>query len=288
MTPVEALLDILDLEPLEENLFRGRSLPFGPRVFGGQVIAQSVVAAARTVPTERIVHSLNAYFLLPGDPNRPIVFQVERIRDGGSFTTRRVTAVQAGRAIFSLSASYQVEEEGFAHQVPMPDVPAPEDLPTDDEFGAMVAASGSDAVKRYWSRPRPLVLRPVDPGRWLGRPGRETRQAIWVRTSSPLPADPSLHRTVLSYLSDMTLLDTALAAHGRSVFDTDLQVASLDHAMWFHRQPSVDEWILYAQDTPSTSGGRGFTRGLLFARDGTLLASVAQEGLMRRRKMPRN
>jgi acyl-CoA thioesterase II len=288
MTPVEALLDILDLESLDENLFRGRSLPFGPRVFGGQVIAQSVVAAARTVPAERIVHSLNAYFLLPGDPNRPIVFQVERIRDGRSFTTRRVTAVQGGRAIFSLSASYQVEEEGFAHQVPMPDVLAPEDLPTDADFAAMVAASGSDAVKRYWSRPRPLVLRPVDPGRWLGRPGRETRQAIWVRTSSPLPADPSLHRTVLSYLSDMTLLDTALAAHGRSVFDTDLQVASLDHAMWFHRQPLVDEWILYAQDTPSTSGGRGFTRGLLFARDGTLLASVAQEGLMRRRKMPRN
>ncbi|HUG60374.1 MAG TPA: acyl-CoA thioesterase II [Methylomirabilota bacterium] len=284
MSPVDALLEVLDLETLEETLFRGASLRFGARVFGGQVIAQSVVAAARTMPAERVVHSLNAYFLLPGDPGRPIVFQVERIRDGGSFATRRVTAVQGGRAIFILSASFQRGEDGYEHQVAMPDVPPPEALPDEETFAAMVAEKGSEAMKRYWARPRPLTLRPVDPGRYLGRRGAETHQAIWVKTSAPLPDDPALHRTVLAYLSDMTLLDTALAVHGRSVFDADLQVASLDHAMWFHRQPKVDDWVLYAQDSPSTSSGRGFTRGLLFARDGALLASVAQEGLMRVRR----
>ncbi len=286
MNGVDDLLAILDLERIDPDLFRGGSLDFGPRVFGGQVIAQSVAAAVRTVPPERTIHSLHAYFLLPGDPMRPILFEVDRIRDGGSFTTRRVTARQEGRAIFTLAGSFQLEEEGYAHQVEMPEVPMPEDLPSEAEFAAMVAERGSEAVKRYWARPRPLVLRPVDPGQYLGRRGAMTRTALWVRTAAPLPADPALHRIVLAYLSDMTLLDTALAVHGRSVFDRDLQVASLDHAMWFHRPPKVDDWVLYAQDSPSTSGARGFTRGLLFARDGTLLASVAQEGLMRRRRTP--
>lgn len=281
MNTVADLLAILDLEPVDADRFRGGSLDFGPRVFGGQVIAQSVVAAARTVREDRALHSLHAYFLLPGNPAIPIEFETDRIRDGGSFTTRRVTARQSGRAIFTMAASFQREEDGFGHAVAMPEVPMPEDLPSEAEFAAMVAARGSEAVKRYWAWPRPLILRPVDTEDYLGRREAKTRQAIWVRAAAAIPADPGLHRTVLAYLSDMTLLDTALSVHGRSVFDRDLQVASLDHAMWFHRPPVVDDWVLYAQESPSATGGRGFTRGQLFSRDGQLLASVAQEGLMR-------
>jgi acyl-CoA thioesterase II len=283
-TPLERLLAILDLETVEDGLYRGGSLALGRRVFGGQVIAQSLVAASRTVPVDRPVHSLNAYFVLPGDPAEPIDFAVERIRDGGSFTTRRVTALQKGRAILTLSASFQRSEDGASHQVPMPHVPAPEDLPSEHEFAEMAARHGSEAVRRYWKQPRALLLRPVDPEAYLERAGGGTTQAIWMKTDGPLPGDPALHRVILAYLSDMTLLDTALAVHGRSVFDADMQVASLDHALWFHRPAVTDDWVLYAQDSPSTSGGRGFTRGLLFARDGTLMASVAQEGLMRQRR----
>lgn len=284
MSPVEDLLSTLDLEVLERNLYRGVSPKVGwQRVFGGQVIAQALVAAQRTVEDARPVHSLHAYFLLPGDPKVPIVYEVDRIRDGGSFTTRRVVAIQHGKAIFAMSASFQIDEDGFAHQIPMPEVPRPEDLPSDEEFAAAIARYAPEPVKRYFERPRPLTLRPVDMARYFGRPPADPRQAIWVRTNGPLPADPAIHRAVLAYLSDMTLLDTALVVHGRSVFDPGLQVASLDHAMWFHRQPTADGWMLYAQDSPSTSGARGFTRGSLFDRDGRLLASVAQEGLIRPR-----
>lgn len=284
MTPVEELVATLDLEILEENLFRGRSPSIGwQRVFGGQVIAQALVAATRTVAEDRPVHSLHAYFLLPGDPAAPIVYETDRIRDGGSFTTRRVVAIQHGRAIFSLSASFQTVEEGLAHQIDMPDVPSPENLPSDAEFAEMIARFAPDPVKRYWQRPRPLTLRPVDLSRYLGKPPANPRQAVWVKTAGPLPDDPAVHRAVLAYLSDMTLLDTALVLHGRSVFDPGLQVASLDHAMWFHRETRVDDWLLYAQDSPSSSGARGFTRGSLYTRDGMLVASVAQEGLIRPR-----
>ncbi|WP_075214132.1 acyl-CoA thioesterase II [Mongoliimonas terrestris] len=284
MSPVEDLLSTLDLEVLERNLYRGVSPKVGwQRVFGGQVIAQALVAAQRTVEAARPVHSLHGYFLLPGDPKVPIVYEVDRIRDGGSFTTRRVVAIQHGKAIFAMSASFQIEEEGFAHQIPMPDVPRPEDLPSDADFAAAIARYAPDPVKRYFERPRPLTLRPVDMARYFGKPPTDPRQSIWVRTNGSLPDDPSVHRAVLAYLSDMTLLDTALVVHGRSVFDPGLQVASLDHAMWFHRQPRADGWMLYAQDSPSTSGARGFTRGSLFDPDGRLLASVAQEGLIRAR-----
>ncbi|WP_181701586.1 acyl-CoA thioesterase II [Chthonobacter albigriseus] len=282
MSPVEELVSILDLERLEENLFRGRSPSVGwQRVFGGQVIAQAVVAATRTVDPARPIHSLHAYFLLPGDPKVPIVYETDRLRDGGSFTTRRVVAIQHGRAIFALSASFQTTEDGLTHQIEMPVVTPPEELPSEEEFAAMIMKFAPEPVKRYWSRPRPLTLRPVDVGRYLGRRPPDPRQYVWVKTSAPLPEDPFVHRAVLAYLSDMTLLDTALVLHGRSVFDPTLQVASLDHAMWFHRPAKVDEWLLYAQDSPSGSGARGFTRGSLYSRDGTLLASVAQEGLIR-------
>jgi acyl-CoA thioesterase-2 len=283
MSPVETLLAVLDLAPEGPDRFAGTSLRFGPRVFGGQVIAQALVAASRTVRPGRTPHSLHAYFLLPGDPDIPIVYAVDRVRDGGSFSTRTVTAEQSGRPIFILSASFQRHDDGFDHEAELPDVPSPEDLPSDAEIAERIALDGSEAVRRYWSRPRPVVLKPADPDWYLMRRGARTRQAMWMRPAAPLPDDAAIHTAVLAYLSDMTLLDTALAVHGRSVFDADLQVPSIDHAMWFHRPPRIEDWVLYAQDSPSASGGRGFTRGLLFARDGRLLASVAQEGLMRPR-----
>jgi|UniRef100_UPI003BA8B624 acyl-CoA thioesterase-2 len=279
---VDALLSILDLEPLEHNLFRGMSPQVGwQRVFGGQVIGQALVAASRTVPEERMVHSLHAYFLRPGDPAVPIIYEVDRIRDGGSFTTRRVVAIQHGRAIYSMSASFQKMEEGLEHQTAMPDVPAPEDLPSEAELKEKFLAHAPEAVRRYWERERPIELRPVDLTHYFSRKKLVPSQNVWVRASAPLPDDPRIHTCVLAYASDMTLLDTSLFAHGTSVFDTGLQVASLDHAMWFHRPFRADEWLLYVEDSPSSSGSRGFTRGSLYTRSGELVASVAQEGLIR-------
>jgi acyl-CoA thioesterase-2 len=282
---VDALLSILDLEPLEHNLFRGMSPQVGwQRVFGGQVIGQALVAASRTVPEDRSVHSLHAYFLRPGDPSVPIIYEVDRIRDGGSFTTRRVVAIQHGRAIYSMSASFQKMEEGLEHQSTMPDVPAPEDLPSEAELKEKFLAHAPEAVRRYWERERPIELRPVDLTHYFSRKKLVPAQNVWVRASAALPDDPRIHTCVLAYASDMTLLDTSLFAHGTSVFDTRLQVASLDHAMWFHRPFRADEWLLYVEDSPSSSGGRGFTRGSLYTRSGELVASVAQEGLIRVRE----
>ncbi|MBH0237940.1 acyl-CoA thioesterase II [Methylobrevis albus] len=274
---------ILDLEQIEATLFRGSSPKLGwQRVFGGQVIGQALTAASRTV-TGRLVHSLHCYFLLPGDPALPIVYEVERIRDGGSFTTRRVVAVQHGRPIFALSASFQAPEAGFEHQDAMPDVAPPESLPGGDQLSAEILARAPEPIRRYWQRPRPLELRPVDLASYVDRSAHRASQMIWVRSAAALPDDQALHRAVLAYASDMTLLDTSLHAHGRSVFDKDLQVASLDHAMWFHRDVVADDWLLYVQHSPSASGSRGFIRGSLFDRAGRLVASVAQEGLIRRR-----
>lgn len=284
---VDDLLSILDLEPLEHNLFRGMSPQVGwQRVFGGQVIGQALVAASRTVPQERSVHSLHGYFLRPGDPAVPIIYEVDRIRDGGSFTTRRVVAIQHGRPIFSVAASFQTFEEGLDHQATMPDVPMPEDLPGEAELKEKFLAHAPEPVRRYWERDRPIELRPVDMTHYFSRSKLTPSQNVWVRASAALPDDPRIHSCVLAYASDMTLLDTSLFAHGTSVFDPKLQVASIDHAMWFHRPFRADEWLLYAEDSPSASGGRGFTRGSLFSRDGRLVASVAQEGLIRVRREP--
>ena len=278
---IDTLLSILDLEPLEHNLFRGLSPQVGwQRVFGGQVIGQALVAAARTVEG-RAVHSLHGYFMLPGDPKVPILYEVDRIRDGKSFTTRRVVAIQHGRAIFSMSASFQVEEAGLDHQIAMPKVPLPEELPSESDIARLYLEGAPEPVRRYWERERPIELRPVDLRHYLGREPLQPLQNVWVRTTGKLPDDPDIHRCVLAYASDMTLLDTSLFAHGRSIFDADLQAASLDHALWFHRPFRADDWLLYAEDSPSASGGRGFTRGSLFSRDGKLVASVAQEGLIR-------
>jgi acyl-CoA thioesterase II len=281
---IEDLLAILDLEPLEHNLFRGRSPQVGwQRVFGGQVIGQALVAACRTVE-DRAPHSLHAYFLLAGDPAVPIIYEVDRIRDGKSFATRRVVAIQHGRAIFSMSGSFHREEPGFDHAARMPAVPMPEDLPGEADIKAGVLPLMPDPVRAYYERERPIELRPVEFERYLKRQSGEPRFHVWIRATGRLPDIAAVHQCVLAYASDMTLLDTSLVAHGRTVFERSIQPASLDHALWFHRPFRADEWLLYAQDSPSASGGRGFSRGLIFSRDGQLVASVAQEGLIRERR----
>ena len=279
---VDALIQVLDLEPLEQNLFRGTSPKDGwQRVYGGQVIGQALVAAGRTVDPARHIHSMHAYFLVGGDPKAPIIYEVERVRDGGSFSTRRVRAIQHGKPIFVTSASFHAIEPGFDHHTPMPDVPPPESLPSAAELMADLMPRLPPAMQAYWKRERPIEMRPVDFSRHLTRAKQAPVQHIWIRTNGALPDDERLHQCVLAYASDFTLLDTALIAHGKVLFDPDMRLASLDHALWFHRPFRADEWMLYSQDSPSASGARGFCRGSVFTRDGKLVASVAQEGLMR-------
>jgi acyl-CoA thioesterase-2 len=283
-TALQALIDLLDLEKLEENLFRGQSPAYGwQRVYGGQVLGQALVAAGRTVEADRVAHSLHAYFLIGGDPGHPIIYDVERIRDGGSFTTRRVRAIQHGRPIFAMSVSFHKHEVSYEHASPMPKVPAPEDLPTEQELRAQLLPSLPENMRSYWQHERPIEMRPTDISRYLDRQQREPLQSIWLRANGPLPDDARLHQCVLAYASDFTLLDTALIAHGKLLFDTDVQLASLDHSMWLHRPGRMDDWVLYVQDSPSAGGGRGFCRGSLYSRDGALIASTAQEGLVRRK-----
>jgi acyl-CoA thioesterase II len=285
MSAVEQLLTILDLEQLENNLFRGRSPQNGwQRVFGGQVVGQALVAADRTVDMEdRVTHSLHAYFLLPGDPKVPIIYEVDRIRDGGSFNTRRVVAIQHGQPIFSMGVSFHKPEPGFEHQIAMPDVPAPEALPSVDELKARLLPKLPEVVRSYWERQLPLDLRPVDLTRFFSPGQAEPRQYIWMRVNGTMPDDYRMHQCALAYASDFSLLDTSLIAHGRVMFDPRIMMASLDHAVWFHRPFRADEWLLYAEDSPSSQGARGFCRGSIFTRDGRLAASVAQEGLIRER-----
>jgi acyl-CoA thioesterase II len=278
------LISILDLEQLEVNLFRGNSPKTSwQRVFGGQVIGQALVAATRTVDG-RHPHSLHCYFMLPGDPKVPIIYEVDRLRDGRSFTTRRVLAIQHGQAIFSMSASFHLEEEGFAHQAEMPKVPGPDELPSEEEVKGGLILKMPEPMRTYYERERPLEIRPVELNRYMSREPGEPRFHVWIKTTGRLPDDPAIHQCVLAYASDMTLLDTSLIPHGRTVFEPEIQPASLDHAMWFHRPFRADEWLLYAQDTPSAGGARGLSRGLIFKQDGTLVASVAQEGLIRERR----
>ncbi len=280
---IDDLLAILDLEQLEHNLYRGRSPQVGwQRVFGGQVIGQALVAACRTVEDRR-PHSLHAYFLLPGDPKIPIIYEVDRIRDGRSFTTRRVVAIQHGQAIFSMSASFHVEEPGFDHAMRMPDIPSPEELPGEAEMKNRIMPLMPAPARAYFERERPIELRPVEFMRYASTEKQRPVFNVWIRATGRLPDDPAIHQCVLAYASDMTLLNSSLIAHGRTVFDGSIQAASLDHALWFHRPFRADEWLLYAQDSPNASGARGFSRGLIFDRDGTLVASVAQEGLIRER-----
>jgi acyl-CoA thioesterase II len=275
---ITSLISLLDLEQLEVNLFRGYSPQNRwKRVFGGQVVGQALVAAARTVE-ERLVHSLHCYFLLGGDPKVPIVFKVDRIRDGGSFTTRNVVAIQHGEAIFSMSASFHKVEEGYSHQFPMPDAPDPDTLPSEEEMRDKVPAE----MSTFWKLERPIEMRPVDIERFTTSKSSTAANLVWFRTKGAMPsADPVLHRCALAYASDYSLLSASLAPHARRPFDPELMMASLDHAVWFHRDFRADEWLLYVQDSPSAEGARGFCRGTIFSREGVLVASVAQEGLIR-------
>jgi acyl-CoA thioesterase II len=283
---VQDLLNLLDLERLDVDLFRGSSPQVGwQRVFGGQVIGQALVAAVRTVET-RPPHSMHAYFLLPGDPKVPIIYDVDRMRDGKSFTTRRVTARQHGQPIFSMLVSFHTDEPGLEHQAKMPEVPPPESLPSEAEMREKILPMMPDPVRRYYERERPIELRPVEFDRYLGKKYPDGRFNVWIKTTGPLPDDPAIHQCVLAYTSDMGLLDTALVPHGRTLFEKEFMAASLDHALWLHRPFRADDWLLYAQETPNLHGSRGFGRGLIFKRDGMLVASVAQEGLVRQRRAP--
>lgn len=279
----EELLELIRLEQLEVNLFRGVSRDIGtPRVFGGQVLAQALLAASQTVE-DRLVHSLHAYFLLPGNPDGPIVYNVEHNRDGGSFSSRRVLAVQQGRPIFNLAASFQVREEGLEHQFDMPDVPPPESLGSDPDIAAEKLEVAPEMLRRWCYRFGPFEFRPVDGDPLnLAEPSPPFRK-LWFRLCGDPGDDQKVHRALLAYVSDFHLFGTAMLPHGISWFNERLMVASLDHAMWFHRDVRVDEWLLYDCDSPITSGGRGLARGLIFDRCGRLVASTAQEGVIRLR-----
>lgn len=282
---IQEVLALLDLEQIEVNIFRGVSpKDRWQRVFGGQVLGQALVAASRTVE-QRVCHSLHAYFIRPGDPRVPILYEVDRARDGKSFTTRRVVAIQHGEQIFNLAASFHVPEEGLEHQFDMPGTPGPETLEPEDLRRQRLAQQLPEAVREHFTKPGPIDLRPVDEDDDLINPRKgPPYHDVWLKAKGVMPDDLSIHQCVLAYASDMTLLDTCLIPHGVSWFSGRLQSASLDHAMWFHRPFRVDDWILYSHDSPWAGGARGFNRGMMFSRDGKLVASVAQEGLIRLRR----
>ena len=279
---LQKLIELLDLEEIEKNIYRGVGPEEGwQRVYGGQVIGQALVAAARTVESDRHAHSLHGYFLRPGDPSVPILYTVDRIRDGRSFTTRRVVAIQHGRPIFNMSISFQVSENGLNHQNKMPDVPAPESLRTEVELRAEWALESGADISESPDRKMPIEVRPLDDWNPYKPSKMQALNMCWMKAKDTLPEGLSLHQCVLAYLSDWTLLDSCIRPHGISFMDEKLQVASLDHTMWFHRPFKADEWLLYVQDSPSTSGGRGLNCGTIYSRAGELVASVAQEGLIR-------
>lgn len=275
------LLGLMRLERLEENLFRGESRDIGsPRVFGGQVLGQALSAASRTVEG-RDAHSLHAYFLRAGDVEAPIVYEVDRSRDGRSFTSRRVVAIQHGRPILNLAASFQRAEQGLEHQADMPDVAPPSALADSRHYKRELLSKVPEKMRRYLTTRRPFEFRHVEPPDLLEPRQRAPRQFVWFRAVGELPDEPDLHRVLLAYVSDYNLIGTASLPHGISFLQGTVQMASLDHALWFHRPLRVDRWLLYALDSPSASGARGLARGQIFTEDGTLVASVAQEGLIR-------
>lgn len=278
---LDALVRLLDLEQIEVDIFRGQShqTPH-QRVFGGQVAGQALVAAGRTVAADRRVHSLHSYFIRPGDTNAPIVYEVDRVRDGHSFSVRRTVAVQHGKPIFTLSASFQLEQDGIEHEASMPDVPMPEDLPTLAER----YADRPEIYKQVTAFPQPIERRYVDPPSWEHPPANDGLQRLWIRANGTLPEDPLLHVCMLTFASDLALLDTVLVRHGLSHDRNQLAMASLDHAMWFLRPFRMDEWILYSMKSPAARGGRGFATGRFFSREGHQLGSVAQEGMVRVRQ----
>ncbi len=282
---LDGLVNLLTLERIEENLFRGASQDLGfPQLFGGQVLGQVISAASQTVTPERHVHSLHGYFLRPGDSHQPVVYDVDRVRDGGSFTTRRVSAIQKGQTIFTGIASFQVEESGYEHQLPMPDVVGPDDLPNEWELLHKLSPMVPERVMEKLRRPKPIEIRPVtliDPAN--PQPIEPVRH-LWFRADGSLPDSPALHKYLLAYASDFSFIGTALQPHGVSSWSKFIQLASLDHAIWFHREVKMDDWLLYSIDSPWAGNARGFARGSIFNRQGQLVASVAQEGLIRVRE----
>lgn len=279
------LLAILDLEPIEVNLFRGNSPSVSlQRVFGGQVLGQAMMAASRTVE-RRLPHSLHGYFVRSGDPQVPIIYQVKRLRDGKSYSTRSVTAIQHGNAIFSIMVSFHAGEQGaFDHQDNMPDVPPPEKLTAEELSKQPIFLEMPERIRRHYEPDRPIELRPVEIGRYVGQKIHDGRIHTWIKAAARLPDDPTIHMCALAYASDLSLLDAVMVRYGRTLFDERLMSVSLDHAMWFHRPFRADDWLLYAKESPSAQAGRGLTRGLIFKSDGTLVASVAQEGSVRQRR----
>ena len=282
--PVGDLLTLLDIERLEHDLFRGQSPDEeeSQRVFGGQVIAQSLVAAYRTVPDDRLCHSLHAYFIRPGDPSVPIIYQVDHSRDGGSFTTRRVVAIQHGKQIFNLAASFQVQEESWHHQHDMPQVQPPESLSDRIEWRRKFAENVPERHRGHFLRERPIEMREIDPLDPLNPAKASDVHALWFRVARPIDEAPWIHHCLMAYASDMALLGTGSRPHGVSWMNRELMSASLDHAMWFHAPTKFDEWHLYSMDSPYAGGARSFNRGSIYDASGRLVASVAQEGLMRR------
>lgn len=282
---LEELLELLDLEDIEENIFRGRNRDIvgSGRVFGGQVLGQALVAAGRTVGEDRVAHSLHGYFILPGEIDAPIVYLVDRLRDGKSFTTRHVTAIQNGRAIFNMAASFQVAEPGIEHQIDLPDVPDPEGLARELDLVRAVADRIPEPLRTIYTEDRPIDFRPVDPVDPFRPARRDPAKRVWFRAVGQMPEDTLRHQAVLAYASDYGLLGTALLPHGLTFQRPELQAATLDHAVWFHRPFRADDWLLYSTDSPVATGARGFTRGSLYDREGRLVASVAQEGLLRMR-----
>jgi acyl-CoA thioesterase-2 len=277
----EELLQLMELEPLEVNLFRGESRDIGtPRVFGGQVLAQSIIAASRTVD-EGTIHSLHAYFLRAGDAKAPIVYDVDRNRDGRSFKSRRVVAIQHGRPIFTLAASFQLEQEGLTHQILMPDVPMPEELSSDSHVPADKLEQVPQFMRRWFTRTGPFDFRQVEPIDVFNPSPQPPFRNVWFRLNEKIDASDLMHRALMAYASDFHLVGTATLPHGVSKINDDLMMASLDHAMWFHRPVRVDDWLLYSCDSPSSSGGRGLARGLIYDRSGRLVATTMQEGMIR-------
>jgi acyl-CoA thioesterase-2 len=282
---LDELVALLSLEAIEENLFRGVSQDLGFRqLFGGQVLGQCVSAASQTVEADRHVHSMHGYFLRPGDAALPVVYQVDRVRDGGSFSTRRVTAVQKGQPIFTCSASFQYDEEGFQHQITMPEVPGPEGLKSETELSRMVEAMIPERMRERATSDKPIEIRPVTRINPFDPKACEPVKHVWFRAAGALPDEPQLHKLLLAYASDFNLLTTSMQPHGVSVFQKFMQVASLDHSLWFHSNLRMDDWLLYAMDSPWAGNARGFARGSIFNRQGQLVASVAQEGLTRIRE----
>ncbi len=280
---VKGLLQLMDLEQLEDNLFRGQSINTGQgSIFGGLVAGQALMAASRTVEADRPVHSLHGYFLRAGDFTKPIIYETDRIRDGRSFTTRRIKAIQHGRAIFSLAASFQIEEEGAEHQADMPDVPAPEDIEPDAKHREAFAKKLPEKRRPFFLAERPVEFRSIKP-KAFEITKQSPERLVWFRIADQIDVDAATSRALLTFCSDFGLLGTAMLPHGMSFFQQNVQAASIDHAMWFHRHCRLDDWLLYATTSASAQGSRGMNNGHIFTRDGKLVASVAQEGLMRRR-----